>query len=258
MLDLLFLILPFLMFTGALIKSNSQSTISGSINGTTYSRNRSGAYIRNRTVPVNTITTRRTIVRSLLASIASAWKNLTQPERDAWNDAAASGQYPRYNAVGDLISRTGFNLYMDVNGVLQNNTGGLDFTSSPPPPVVFPILTAIDNMTLTAIQTGANEALVIDASWLPPAIFDGSMLIYATSPISAGRSNGSGAFKLLSALENPDSSDSIDIQALYEAVFGTGWKDAENTGNRIIIKFRFMKDGLVSPYVQLTTLIALA
>jgi hypothetical protein len=74
----------------ALIKSTILSAIRGSINGTVFAQNKSGAYARNRTVPVNPNTTNQQAVRIALGQAAMAWKTLSAERRAAWDASAGS------------------------------------------------------------------------------------------------------------------------------------------------------------------------
>lgn len=57
---------------------------SGSIGGTTYSRNRYGSYARNKVQPVNPNTARQSAVRSAFSTLNALWSGLTDAQRQAW------------------------------------------------------------------------------------------------------------------------------------------------------------------------------
>lgn len=58
---------------------------SGSLGGTTFSRNRYGVYARQRVVPVNPNTPAQSAVRSAFSSLNAAWSLLTDAQREAWS-----------------------------------------------------------------------------------------------------------------------------------------------------------------------------
>jgi hypothetical protein len=68
----------------ALFKGSIVAEISGSVNGIVFSRNRGGAYVRNRSVPVNPSTDQQTRIRSIFGGNASAWKALPDTVRENW------------------------------------------------------------------------------------------------------------------------------------------------------------------------------
>lgn len=92
--------------------------ISGSIGGTTFAKNRSGLYMRNRTKPVNPNSTRQQQVRQAVALGTTRWSQvLTAAERAAWNLFAAS--VVMKNRLGQDIKLTGQNHYLRSFTVLN-------------------------------------------------------------------------------------------------------------------------------------------
>lgn len=102
----------------ALIKMGvAVAQISGSISGTTFARNRGGAYMRNRTTGLNPQSTRQTAVRALLASLSNTWSTvLTQSARSGWEAYAAT--VPWTNRLGEQIFLTGQNRFVQANSIL--------------------------------------------------------------------------------------------------------------------------------------------
>ena len=92
----------------------------GSIGGTVFSRNRFGAYARNRSKPVNPNTPRQQAVRSIIALLRSMWfGTLTQDQRDAW--ASYADNVPMMNRLGETQHLTGYNMFCRTNAVGQQN-----------------------------------------------------------------------------------------------------------------------------------------
>lgn len=89
----------------------------GSIAGTTYSRNRFGAYARARTVPVNPNSTRQLAARARMAFLAEQWREtpMTDAKRGAW--ATYASGIDATNKLGEDITLTGFNAFMMSNAV---------------------------------------------------------------------------------------------------------------------------------------------
>lgn len=101
----------------ALIRSSLISSISGSIGGTTFARNRGGAYSRNRTVPINPNSASQTRARSSLATMSSGWStDLTAGEREVWSDYAETQTV--LNRLGEAITLTGQQAYVRSNTLL--------------------------------------------------------------------------------------------------------------------------------------------
>jgi len=107
----------------ALIKLGALvSNISGSIGGTTFARNRGGAYIRNRTVPLNPQSVRQTAVRQLFGQLSNVWSTtLTAAQRTAWETYAAN--VPLVNALGESRNVSGINMFSRGNALILDTAG---------------------------------------------------------------------------------------------------------------------------------------
>lgn len=110
--------------SNALIKLSSIgiTAISGKAGGSVFSRNRGGEYFKNFVMPTNTITQARQAVRAVFGSLASAWRTLTQSERNTWIEQAPN--YLRTNAFGDQKQLQPNALFVGQNTNLLN--AGLD------------------------------------------------------------------------------------------------------------------------------------
>lgn len=87
---------------------------SGSIGGTVWSRNRFGAYVRNRSMPVNPNTDRQVGIRNAVRSLSIAWEtDLTQAQRNGWNVYAANVTWK--NRLGQDVNLTGLNHFIRSN-----------------------------------------------------------------------------------------------------------------------------------------------
>lgn len=87
---------------------------SGSVGGTVFSRNRSGPYIRNRSVPVNPGSTFQQNVRFAVAQLASRWvETLTPAQRASWELYALNVPLP--GPLGDPRNVGGIGMYIRSN-----------------------------------------------------------------------------------------------------------------------------------------------
>lgn len=99
---------------------------SGRLGATIASHNRSGAYLRAGSIPVNPNTARQVAVRNAVRNLTIAWQTvLTQAQRDAWD---VYGQNVTWlNKVGQSINLTGLNHYIRSNTVRgQNGIASVD------------------------------------------------------------------------------------------------------------------------------------
>lgn len=140
---------------------------SGSIGGTVWSHNRSGVYIRNRSIPVNPNTDRQVAVRNAVRTLSIRWElGLTQVERNAWDVYAANVTF--LNRLGQTINLTGLNHYVRSNTLRQRH--GLTVIDAAP--TVFNIGTAETALGSTASEAtqlytvSFNDALLQDDPWV--------------------------------------------------------------------------------------------
>lgn len=150
---------------------------SGSLAGTTFSRNRGGAYTRSRAVPVNPNSVAQQAVRAYFAAAAANWRTLTGAQRTAWDDYAAGT--PRTNPMGDTIYLTGAQWYIGMS-VLASRIAGA-FTSASAAPVTPGLLTDVVTGVALSVATGATLTY--------PAIDSNAALVRVGAPVSAGVSN---------------------------------------------------------------------
>ena len=101
----------------ALFKSHIASAVSGSVAGLTYSRNRSGAYLRNRTVPVNPNSDNQIAARNAMTNSSQLWRSQLGAVQEAWKLYADNT--PTTNRLGDVFHLSGFNQFVQLNGFLQ-------------------------------------------------------------------------------------------------------------------------------------------
>lgn len=159
-------------FLGGIAGNN----LSGSLGGVTASRNRSGSYFRNRTIPVNPGTTFQTAVRGFMASLSNHWiDTLTQLQREAWTTYAEN--VALIDALGSAIFVTGMNMYIRSNVPrLQAIDARQDDA-----PVIFD-LGEFTNPSMTALDAGNALTVSFDNTdaW---ANEEGSaMIVYGSRP----------------------------------------------------------------------------
>lgn len=99
------------------------SEIRGSIAGQTFSRNRGGSYIRNRTKPINAPTVPQSEWRSTFTGLMVAFSGLTPDQKVAWNTLAET--VTRKNKLGESYTPSGVQLFMQNNLNLAAVGGGV-------------------------------------------------------------------------------------------------------------------------------------
>ena len=147
---------------------------SGSVGNQTSSRNRSGQYRRQRSMPTQPRTAPQVAARSRLASMSSGWRGLTDAQRAAWN--AFANSFTMVNSLGASITLTGHQAYVKINSV--NLLNGDAAVSTPP------ALPAFGACSATGVDATAATPLV-ELSGVTPT---GSVkhMVYASPQLSSG------------------------------------------------------------------------
>lgn len=187
------------------------SEVRNKIAATVFTKNAAGAAIRNRVTPINRRSTTQTNRRQRLASLASAWRGLTEAQRAGWN--AASASFPVQDNLGQTIFLTGEQLYIRSNANLLL-IGEAQITTAPSP-------VSFDVLALGAISAAAGAGTFTVAFTPTPVGADFSLVIRATSPKSAGKSFVSQSdFKFVQEVAAAGASPA-NIAAAYVALFGS-------------------------------------
>lgn len=96
-----------------LIRMGMGGQLSGSVGGVVASRNRYGAYLRNRTVPVNPNTPRQLDVRANFGAASIAWSSVSAGQRGGWESYA--NQTPLLNRLGESVTLSANAMFLRVN-----------------------------------------------------------------------------------------------------------------------------------------------
>ena len=119
------------------------SGVSGKSNGSVFATGGSGAYFRNNTNKKKVQNSLNSVRKSQFVAVTSYWRNLTELQQQAWNDATVN--FPKNNRFGDKRNYSGFELFTSVNNIRLQN--GLTMVVSPPAPVSVPTLGDVDLVT---------------------------------------------------------------------------------------------------------------
>jgi hypothetical protein len=204
---------------------------SGSLQGTTHSRNRYGQYTRSRATPVNPNTTAQGTVRARLAANSAAWRALTDLQRAGWE--ALGEMMTRTDALGQTYSLTGFQAYCSVN---NNKVAAGDATVSAAPALVTPSALLTCALTITA----ATASIAYTVTPLPANC---RLFSFMSPQRSAGRAF-EGDFRLV-AVSAAAAASPANVFSAYSARFGT-----PVVGNRVFVSAVVYNGGFQSgPYI---------
>lgn len=177
----------------ALSRSTIFSELRGSINGTVFSRNRYGAYARNRTNPVNPNTVSQQVARAALANTAQQWRELTDGERLLWKNYADAS--PVTNRLGESIILSPIAMFNKLNG-FRTFVGDARETS---PPILTGMAEsiAVTGITIADDGSAAPNTLKVDAYEMGSASADARYAAWISAPQSVAKTFHNGPWTYL-------------------------------------------------------------
>lgn len=184
------------------------SDLRGKLNGSVFSKNRSGNYIRNKVTPVNPQTAAQSRVRSMFGKISQAWRSLSDAQRASWNNSVQ--KFAETDIFGDMRNPSGKALFQKLNQNLLL-VGQSMLNSCPSPADVGSF--SIESVVFNEEQGGLTLTTVSDGSLL-------TYTVEATPPLSSGQTFAKNSFRRIGVYS---STGDTPIQLLedYEAKFGT-------------------------------------
>lgn len=185
------------------------SEMRNKLNGSVFSKNRGGNYLRNKVTPVNPNTSFQVAARSLLTGFAQAWRSLTQAQILAWNNAVQD--FKKTDIFGDLKTPSGINLFSRLN-INLSNVGQAPINDPPLPTEVIPtgaltVAAAAGAGTVSIDNGGAGTGTA--TAWL----------IEATSPQSPGKNFVKSEFRVI-GYSIPNAVTPLAQGANYTTKFG--------------------------------------
>jgi hypothetical protein len=203
---------------------------SGKLGGQVFAKNRGGAYIRTKTTPLNPQTTAQMNIRGIFASISSAWSQLTEANRQTWNNFVSD--YARTDVFGDLRNPSGKNLFQRLNQNLSISGQSLIDVCTTPSEVPFANLSSAEYDTVTpdfAIATAGDTT-------------GAKVVIWATPQLSQGTKFVKNKLRQIAVVDGGDAI-TPDVSAAYASKFGTA-----SAGANIFVGVRVINaNGQASP-----------
>jgi len=209
------------------------SEASGKVGGIVFSKNKYGAYTRQKVSPINPQTTAQSRVRQFLASAAGAWKALTEAQRLAWKNAVS--EWKKTNIFGDAQVLSGFNLFCKCYKTAKDiGESVLSTYAGSAAPVGVTSLSGEFDTDPEALSLTFTPAIPLDEKWL----------LFATAPVSKGKTFVKSEYRLITVLASTDASPYAAV-ADYKAVFGTIPLESETAFVKLIPVLKSsMKSGI--------------
>lgn len=186
--------------------------VRGSLNGTTFSRNKGGAYVRSKVSPVQPVSEFSSKARAIFAALSQRWATaLTSAQRSAW--VAFASTHTFVNVFGDAITLSGLNMYQSVNRAIMQV--GKPLIDDPPSVFSAPaVMTCVPLPLSTAgvIATLAQTTVVSDALGAEQSLY-----VFATVPLPLGRTPQKNDFRLI----NPFTFSSIGLTTSFAVAYNS-------------------------------------
>ncbi len=181
------------------------------LGGHVFSKNRNGAYVRQKVSPSQPRTPAQLTVRSAFGGFSKAWgASLSDAQRAGWIALAASNTFP--DRFGNPQVLTGLQMYQKCNRNLHTiSVARLD---DPPADLA---VDSLASMTITATFTGSILTVGFTVSPLAAGMH---LVVFGTPPLSPGKIFATTFMKLVYADPNDLSTSTVDIYADWAALFG--------------------------------------
>lgn len=185
--------------------------LSGAIGGSVYARNRSGAYVRANTKPINPNTSLQQAVRQAMADGVAAWAAvLSDANRTAWDLYAAN--VPVLNRLGDTVNLTGQNMFLRSDTVITQIGG----TRVPAGPTDFSLPEGAGAMIATVSEATNQLSLTFSnaADWANED--GGALIVHCGQPQNPTRNFFAGPWRYAGKIDGdavtpPSSPATIDL-----------------------------------------------
>lgn len=217
------------------------SEMRGKLNGSVFSKNRGGAYLRTKVTPVNPQTISQGNVRARLTTFSQAWRSLTGAQILSWN--AAVSNYTGTDIFGDIKTPSGINLYNKLN--LNLAAAGQPPISNPPLPV------SVGYTSALSLAADASTSTIVATFTAIGGTVGQTVIVQATKGVSAGKNFVKSEYRQVGTFSGSAVSPQA-LGAMYVAKFG-----AMTAGQKIFVRLVFVDNltGVSGSYTSANTVV---
>lgn len=239
-------------------QSNAYTAASGSIGGTTYSRNRFGLYVRSRATPTNPNTLRQQNVRGYFGTAVQYWTStLTAAQRLAWKTYADNT--PSTDAFGNAITLTGQSMFirhavarLQIGGGIVAAAPTIFDTGEPITELQVTTLGTVGALGISLAGTDLSATAIVDGA----ASNDGDLALYLGAPINATRSFFKGPYQLAAVTSFIATDTTLTFtQAFTDLLSGNG-DPAEGQYRGVRLRMIYDDGRLSQPYQLIAPVVA--
>lgn len=198
------------------------SDMRGKLNGSVMSKNRSGAYVRNKVTPSNPQTASQMLIRGIFSEITKGWSQLSDVARQSWENSVEAFQGT--NIFGDTVKPSGKTLFQKLNQNLMIS-GQASVTVCPAP-------AELPYAGLASATFDVSEGqLTVSTEGNTAGC---RVLFFATAPLTQGTKFVKNKLRLI-LVQQGDDELGANIFPAYEAKFGNlALNDNVYVGVRVI------------------------
>jgi len=184
----------------------------GSIGGTVFSRTRSGAIARARSIPVDPGSALQVAVRAIMGQVRDYYFNtLTDAQRAAWTQYANNVDYT--NRLGETINLTGYNMFCRSN--IPRVQAGLSIIADGPTNFTLAEQDGTVAVTTTAASKEVSVAFDDTLDWLDET--GAALLVYESAPQNPTVNYFKGPYRYLGKVDGDDSTAPTTPQTFTSA-----------------------------------------
>lgn len=218
------------------------SEMRGRLNGSVFSKNRGGAYVRTKVTPVNPQTLAQGNVRAALTNLSQSWKNLTEAQRLAWNSAVS--QFTGTDIFGDIKTPSGINLFNKLN----LNLAAISVAPISTPPLAVSV-GYFDSLSVAA-AAGAGTIAATFSTVGESA--DQTVIVEATPCVSAGKAFVKSEFRQIGTFAGTATSPQA-LGSMWSAKFGS-----LVAGQKVFIRLKFVdkNTGVAGQFTSASAVVA--
>ena len=191
----------------ALIKMGALAQdVRGSLNGTVFSRNRGGAYVRSKVSPVQPVSHWSSAVRQGFKAVSQRWATtLTDAQRADW--IAFANLHPFVNVFGDSIVLSGVAMFQAVNQRVRL-CGGAWLDDAPETFVVG------DLGSVSVVATAAGGVYTaVSVLAENPVPYGGGLTVMMTQVTPAGRQIQKNDYRLINQVSRVVFASGVDFHS---------------------------------------------
>jgi hypothetical protein len=223
---------------------NGVLNISGTVDGNTFSRNKYGAYLKRKAIPIQPSSTYQLIIRSYMREITNCWAEiLTEDEKKKWNKATVN----KKDSLGKSIKISGVPLFVMCNSMRK--ISGLEILKNCPVNFNVPEVPAsvvINTETAGGVELPDQQKM--DIYFTPSPLPEGmSILVQATKELSLGVNYTGGKGKII-GIWDFEATSPITVNGYYNEIFGVVSREAKKDKIKIgwVVKALNKENGMTS------------